>query len=509
MLPSLSAATNQFLNDLSRVQSVITTTTAQLTSGYRINQPSDAPDQISPLLQLMANTSSNQTVLENLTNVQATVSGADQAVSSANLLLQQATSLGAQGASSTTSATTRAQLAQQVASIQEQMVALAGTQVAGRYIFSGDQAGSQPYALNLNAPPVQIGSAPATLIKPGDTASFTIQTATGKNSFTLTGQNGDTLQSQLGELNAQMQADGYDITASLDLSGTLQFRSNSGFSVSASAGNTANLVDTALQVSDNTGLNTYQFTGQTPAAAGGSDIGITVGGTTATATLADPTAPTQGDVDAINAALRTQGITSVSALLDLSGAGNTISFQGTAEFSISDDHLVSGTYAANGNSFAGVQNGVDRLVAQQATRQIDVGNHTSIAVDQTAQDLFDHRNADDSPAPDNVFATLNSLRLALINNNTDEISAAQTSLDTASQYLNSRDVFYGSVTNRISAAVTQLNTQNVSLQQQISSIRDTDVVAAAVTLTSAETQNQAALDAEAKLPRTTLFDYLG
>src|ERR1017187_8203337 len=127
MISSLSPSTNLFLNGLSRLQSVINTTTAQLTSGYRISQPSDAPDQIGPLLQLQANLSHNQAVLENLSNVQATVSGADQAVSSAIQLLQQATSLGAQGANWTTTAATRTDLAQQVESIQEQMVALADT----------------------------------------------------------------------------------------------------------------------------------------------------------------------------------------------------------------------------------------------------------------------------------------------------------------------------------------------------------------------------------------------
>ena len=147
MIPSLSPSTNLFLNGLSRLQVVISSTTEQLTSGYSINQPSDAPDQISPLLQLMANFSQNQTVLENLSTVQATVSSADNAVSSAIQLLQQATSLGAEGASSSTTAQTRTDLAQQVESIQEQMVALADTQVSGRYVFGGDQATSQPYAL--------------------------------------------------------------------------------------------------------------------------------------------------------------------------------------------------------------------------------------------------------------------------------------------------------------------------------------------------------------------------
>ena len=353
-----------------------------------------------------------------------------------------------------------------------------------------------------------LGNAPATLITPGDTATFTIQTPAGANSVVVTGQTGDTLQGQIGELNSQMQGQGLAITASLDLTGKLQFQSNSAFSVSAVAGTAGNLVSTTPETSNNTGLNDYQFTGQAPSPGGGADVQITMGGTSAIATLGNPAAPTQADVDAINAALQSQGISNVSAVLDLTAA-NSVSFQGSAPFSISDDHLVSGQYGPGGYSTIPVQNGVDRLVAQQATRRIDVGDHTVIAVDQTAQDLFDHRNANDSLAPDNVFAALNSLRIALTNNDTSGITAAQGSLDAASQYLNSQDVFYGATTNRISAATSRLNSENIDLQQQISSIRDTDTVQAAETLTQAETQDQAALDAEAKLPQTTLFDYLG
>ena len=507
MIPAISPATNLFLNGLSSLQSVIDTSTEQLTSGYRINRPSDAPDQISPLLQLMANLSQNQTVLANLSSVQATVSSADNAVSSAVQLLQQATSLGAEGANSTTSAATRTQLAEQVESIQQQMVALADTQVSGQYIFGGDQGTSQPYVQDLNPPPTTIGDAPAVLINPSDTAVFTIATAANPaTTITLAGQPGDTLQGQISELNSDLQAQGLGITASLDMSGKLQFQSGSAFSVTAVAASTPNLVNTTAETANNTGLCDFQFGGQARAAGGGSDIQVTVGGTNVPATLPDGLGVAdQANVDAINSALQAAGITSVSAVVDQTQAG-AISFQGSTNFSVSDDHAASGAYVLDGNSVA--SNGVDRLTTQKVTSQIDLGDHTSIAVGQTAQGLFDHRNADGSLAPDNVFAALNSLRMALTDNDTAGIAAAQTSLQTASQYLNAQDVFYGATENRLDAAVNQLNTENVSLQQQISSLRDTNTVQAAETLTAAETQDQAALDAEGKFSQTSLFNYL-
>jgi flagellar hook-associated protein 3 FlgL len=312
MVPSLNSSTNSFLNHLSRLEATINSVSAQLSSGHRINQPSDAPDQVSPLLELEAGLAHNQRVASTLVRVQAEVSTADSAVSTAMQLLDQTLSLAAQGASSTATAATRTELAQQVLSIQEQMVGLADTRVAGRYIFGGDQDVSAPYALDLNQP---------------------------------------------------------------------------------------------------------------------------------------STVP---------------------------------------------------------------QNGVDRLsnVPVTATRRIELSNRLPAAVDQSAQDLFDHRMADDTLASDNVFAALNSLRLALAGNNSAGITAAQASVEAASAYLNSKQSFYGAALNRITNATAELNAQNADLQQQISAIRDTDMVQAAVELTSAQTQNQAALSAQAKLPRNTLFDFL-
>ena len=58
-------------------------------------------------------------------------------------------------------------------------------------------------------------------------------------------------------------------------------------------------------------------------------------------------------------------------------------------------------------------NGVDRLITAPATRLIQDSNGVVFAVSKTAQDLFDHRNPDDSIAADNVFAAVNNLRVAL------------------------------------------------------------------------------------------------
>ena len=195
---------------------------------------------------------------------------------------------------------------------------------------------------------VQVGrNAAAVKINANDSAVFTLETASGLHTITVNGKAGDTLQGQVNDLNSQLQ--GYGISASLDLTGKLQFVSANAFSVSGIATIAANLVNTTAEAAANTGLNTLQFTG---VAGGGSHVKITVGGTSAIATLTTPAAPTSVDVDAINAALKAQGISSVRAVLDTStlaaGVYGSITFQGSTNFSVSDDHLAANTYVDTG-----------------------------------------------------------------------------------------------------------------------------------------------------------------
>ena len=153
-------------------------------------------------------------------------------------------------------------------------------------------------------------------------------------------------------------------------------------------------------------------------------------------------------------------------------------------------------------------NGVDRLVTTQSTALIQDASGITFAVSKTAQDIFDNRNSDDSVASNNIFAAVNSLRVALANNDTAGINTAITSLKTAQDYLSQQLAFYGGVQNQISNA--QDVAQKFQLQDQtaLSSEKDTDVAAASVALTQEQTNYQAAVQAESAMPKGSLFDYL-
>ena len=160
MITNVNPQAALFLANLNRVQENLATANNQVSSGLRITVASDAPDQISTLLQLRANLQHNTQVQSNLTLAQTDAQTADDALSSSIQLIDSATSLATQAATATTDAAGRASLAQQVVSIQQQMVANSQTTVQGRYIFSGDQDSAPQYTWDPTAAdPVVAGQA--------------------------------------------------------------------------------------------------------------------------------------------------------------------------------------------------------------------------------------------------------------------------------------------------------------------------------------------------------------
>jgi flagellar hook-associated protein 3 FlgL len=154
-------------------------------------------------------------------------------------------------------------------------------------------------------------------------------------------------------------------------------------------------------------------------------------------------------------------------------------------------------------------NGVDRLVANQtATRQQENPAGGTFSVAMTAQDIFDHRNPDDSLAPDNAFAALNSLRVALENNDLPGINAGVASVRLASDRLNASQAFYGAVENRIQVALNFSHRYDAQIQTEIGQKEDADVVAASLEFSQGTVSLQAAFQMEGRVPRTTLFDFL-
>jgi flagellar hook-associated protein 3 FlgL len=139
-----------------------------------------------------------------------------------------------------------------------------------------------------------------------------------------------------------------------------------------------------------------------------------------------------------------------------------------------------------------------------STRQIQSPDGTTFSVALTAQQIFDSPDAQD-----NVFASINNLMQGLANNDDTAINSSLTDVQTADTYLNQQLAYYGTVQDRVNDAQTFGQNYTVQLQTQLSGIQDANEAEDITNMTQAQTQLQAALQSEAQLPRTTLFDFLG
>jgi len=140
------------LADLYTVQSQEETALQQLASGELINMPSDNPAGAAELVQNQAEQQQTDQFLQNTSSVEGQLQTADSTLSSVVEALNQAISLGTQGANGTNSLADMQAIAQQVQGIQSQVIQLANTSYQGNYIFAGTATNTVPFTLDSSAP---------------------------------------------------------------------------------------------------------------------------------------------------------------------------------------------------------------------------------------------------------------------------------------------------------------------------------------------------------------------
>ncbi len=236
----------------------------------------------------------------------------------------------------------------------------------------------------------------------------------------------------------------------------------------------------------------------------------------------------QGEVNSAETAL--QGATqllSQAGSIAAQGAGSTVSAATRSTLSQQAEQILSSLVSASQTQFNGSYvfsgdqstspsyqldltspNGADRLITAPATRLIQDASGITFAVSATAQDIFDHRNPNDTLASDNVFAAVNNLRVALANNDQAGINSATASIQTAQNYMSQQLAFYGGVQDQITNAIDVAQKFQLQDQTSLSQVKDTNVAAASIALTQEQTTYQAAIQAESAIPKTSLFSYL-
>jgi flagellar hook-associated protein 3 FlgL len=187
-------------------------------------------------------------------------------------------------------------------------------------------------------------------------------------------------------------------------------------------------------------------------------------------------------------ATQVQGIlSSVVAQANLSYQGAYV-FGGTANTTVpytADPTSASG-YAYNGNS---------------GVNSVQVGDQLSVQVNLPGSEVFSNASAD-------VLGSLSSLVTALQSGNAASIGTATAAVSSAMSYVSQQRVIYGNAESQVNAQETYLQQETVNLSTQATSLVGVNMAQAATTLSQAETDNNAALAAAAKVVPNTLLSYL-
>ena len=144
----------QMLAELRTLNATMNEAQRQVASGKKVQVASDAPADVQAIVQNQSDLARVQQSQANLKKLNSEVSMASTLLESAAKLMDQARSIAAQGATSTTDASTRQLLASQIQDIETQMVGIANSTNTGRYLFGGDADTAAPYSIDFaNTPP--------------------------------------------------------------------------------------------------------------------------------------------------------------------------------------------------------------------------------------------------------------------------------------------------------------------------------------------------------------------
>ena len=168
VLPDLLAA-------LSNTRQQADTASTELSTGSRINKPSDDPGGAAQLIANHDQSSRADSFLRSLSSVNGLLQTADSTLASVVSVLQRAISLGVEGANGTLSASDRSDIATELTGIQQQLVSLGNTSYQGQFIFSGT-ATAQPFVADPTSPSgvAYQGNAGTNSIQAGDNYSLQI-----------------------------------------------------------------------------------------------------------------------------------------------------------------------------------------------------------------------------------------------------------------------------------------------------------------------------------------------
>jgi len=145
----------------------------QLSSGHRINRPSDDPAGIQNAMRLKSNISSVEQWKSNTDEELSYMTTTDSTLGDMTSMLQRVRELAVQGANGTLATVDKSAIADEVDQISAQLQMMANTQIGSKHIFSGT-ATDKPLVISLPDGAVSGGNAEKVMFEVGNNLSLPI-----------------------------------------------------------------------------------------------------------------------------------------------------------------------------------------------------------------------------------------------------------------------------------------------------------------------------------------------
>jgi len=108
-----------------------------------------------------------------------------------------------------------------------------------------------------------------------------------------------------------------------------------------------------------------------------------------------------------------------------------------------------------------------------------------------------------------VLQSLTALYNDLQSSNVANLSTDADNIGISASFLDGQQARYGEIQNQVSDAISAQQKLDTLLQTQLGNTQDADAASAIVELQKESVAQQAALQAHAALPRTSLFSFIG
>lgn len=136
---------SQLLLNLNRNARTMNDTQLQLSSGQKINKPSDDPVGITYSLRYRAELSSNEQYTKNVDSALSWLDYNDTVLGQAGDVVQKIRELSVQAATGTNPQSALNSINEELMQLKEQLVDISNSTLNGKYIFNGEQYNTKPY----------------------------------------------------------------------------------------------------------------------------------------------------------------------------------------------------------------------------------------------------------------------------------------------------------------------------------------------------------------------------